>query len=290
MQIGQGAFDSQLGQHPLSVGERFSGPVWWPASFARPAGLGTASDADSQKTGRPISNQNANSEKGPDEREHQDRDPHRALFLASAGTAAPPRWSHLHPRRLHRRGEQQPDPPTNILVTPRRSRSSSIPSGPPTGTSSSSSSRSTDPIRARGLSAPITAPKSSVRATSSARSPSALAAADASGLWPGKVRDQDQRGWPLLGGRGRRPGVPPALPRRQESVQSVAARCGIARFEQAISARRGARMARALPAGCGRAGCRRRATSRERASLAEAAFLSLRYSAAVRANARIARI
>jgi methionine-S-sulfoxide reductase len=39
-------------------------------------------------------------------------------------------------------------------------------------------------------------------------------------------RDQGQRGGPLLGGRGRRPGVPPALPRGQESVQSVAVRCG----------------------------------------------------------------
>src|SRR6266566_8212530 len=34
--------------------------------------------------------------------------------------------------------------------------------------------------------------------------------ADASGLWRGKGRDQDQRGRPLLGGRGRRPGLSPA--------------------------------------------------------------------------------
>jgi len=45
-------------------------------------------------------------------------------------------------------------------------------------------------------------------------------------------RDQDQRGRPLLGGRGRRPGLPPALPRRQESVQSVAVRCGIAALDE----------------------------------------------------------
>ena len=45
------------------------------------------------------------------------------------------------------------------------------PSGPPTGRSSSSSSRSTDPTLAKGLSAPTTAPRSSIRATSSARSP-----------------------------------------------------------------------------------------------------------------------
>ena len=52
---------------------------------------------------------------------------------------------HLHPRRLHRRREREPDRSATIRATPRRSRSSSIPSGPPTGTSSSSSSRSTDP-------------------------------------------------------------------------------------------------------------------------------------------------
>ena len=34
-------------------------------------------------------------------------------------------------------------------------------------------------------------------------------------------RDQDQRGRSVLGGRGRRPELPPALPRRQESVRSV---------------------------------------------------------------------
>jgi len=45
------------------------------------------------------------------------------------------------------------------------------PEGFPTGTSSSSSSRSTDPTLAKGLSAPTTAPRSSIRATRSARSP-----------------------------------------------------------------------------------------------------------------------
>ena len=48
--------------------------------------------------------------------------------------------------------------------------------------------------------------------------------------WQG--RDQDQRGRPLLGGRGRGPGLPPALPRRHESVQSVAVRCGIAALDE----------------------------------------------------------
>jgi len=62
-------------------------------------------------------------------------------------------------------------PPITIRVTPRRSRSPSIPRVPPTGTSSSSSSRSTDPTLARSLSAPTTAPRSSVCVTSSAGSP-----------------------------------------------------------------------------------------------------------------------
>jgi methionine-S-sulfoxide reductase len=37
-------------------------------------------------------------------------------------------------------------------------------------------------------------------------------------------RNQDQRGRPLLGGRGRGSGLPAALPQRQESVQSLAER------------------------------------------------------------------
>ena len=41
-----------------------------------------------------------------------------------------------------------------------------------------------------------------------------IADVDASGLWPGKVGDRGQRGRPLLGGRGRAPGLPPALPER----------------------------------------------------------------------------
>jgi methionine-S-sulfoxide reductase len=39
--------------------------------------------------------------KDRDEPEHRDRDPRRGLLLARAGTAAPPQRSHLHPRRLH---------------------------------------------------------------------------------------------------------------------------------------------------------------------------------------------
>jgi len=57
-----------------------------------------------------------------------------------------------------------------------------------------------------------------------------IADADAAGLWPGKVVTKISR--PILGGRGRRPGLPPALPREQESVQSVAVRCGIAASDE----------------------------------------------------------
>ncbi len=85
-------------------------------------------------------------------------------------------------------GKTTTRPPAAIRVTPRRSRSSSIPGGPATGTSWSSSSRSTGPTWPKGWSAPTTAPRSSIPATSSAGSPRTLAAdADASGLWPGKV-------------------------------------------------------------------------------------------------------
>ena len=45
-------------------------------------------------------------------------------------------------------------------------------------------------------------------------------------------RDQDQQGRPLLGGRDGRPKLSPALPRRQESVQSVTARCGLAAMNE----------------------------------------------------------
>ena len=45
------------------------------------------------------------------------------------------------------------------------------PGGPPTGTFSSSSSRYTGPTLAKSWSAPTTAPRSSIPATSSARSP-----------------------------------------------------------------------------------------------------------------------
>jgi methionine-S-sulfoxide reductase len=55
-----------------------------------------------------------------------------------------------------------------------------------------------------------------------------VADADASGLWPlaRQGRDQDQQGRSFLGGRGPRPGLPRALPRRQESVRSVAGPAG----------------------------------------------------------------
>jgi len=49
-------------------------------------------------------------------------------------------------------------------------------------------------------------------------------------------RDQDQRGRPLLGSRGRRPELPAALPRREESVPSVAVRCGIAAWTRSSRA------------------------------------------------------
>ena len=62
-------------------------------------------------------------------------------------------------------------PPTIIRVTPRRSRSRSIPREPPTGPFSSSSSRSTGPTLAKSWSAPTTVPRSSIPATSSAKSP-----------------------------------------------------------------------------------------------------------------------
>lgn len=46
-----------------------------------------------------------------------------------------------------------------------------------------------------------------------------VAAADGSGMWPGAVVTKISQASPLLGGRGRRPGLPPALRRRQQSAR-----------------------------------------------------------------------
>ena len=108
-------------------------------------------------------------------------------------------------------------PTGTILVTPRRSRSSSTPSGSPTGTSSSSSSRSTTrrPRTARAttrLQLPLR--DLLLRATSSARSPRTRSPTSKPQAVARQGRDRDQRGRPVLGGRARAPGLPPALPGR----------------------------------------------------------------------------
>ncbi len=59
----------------------------------------------------------------------------------------------------------------------------------------------------------------------------ATADADASGIWPGKVVTKVSEAGPFLGSRGRRPGLPPALPRQQESVQCEAVRLADSRVE-----------------------------------------------------------
>ena len=46
-----------------------------------------------------------------------------------------------------------------------------------------------------------------------------VAAPDGSGMWPGAVVTKISQASPLLGGRGRRPGLPPALQRRQQSAR-----------------------------------------------------------------------
>ena len=43
-----------------------------------------------------------------DEREHRDRDPRGRLLLGRPGAASSARGSHLHPGRIHRRGERHP--------------------------------------------------------------------------------------------------------------------------------------------------------------------------------------
>ena len=71
---------------------------------------------------------------------------------------------------------------------PRRSRSSSIPRGPPTGTSSSSSSRSTGPTSAKSIVGSDY--RSEIFYTSDEQRQVAedtIADVDAAGLWPGKV-------------------------------------------------------------------------------------------------------
>ena len=95
--------------------------------------------------------------------------------------------------------------------------------------------QSTDPTLAKGLSASTTAPRSSTQATSSAGSPRTRSPTPARlGPVARQGRNQDQRGRPFWGGRGRRPGLPPALPRRQISVQIVAVRfsCSQRRADQ----------------------------------------------------------
>ena len=43
-----------------------------------------------------------------DERQHRDRHPRGRLLLGRPGAAAPPRWSHLHQGRIHRRENDNP--------------------------------------------------------------------------------------------------------------------------------------------------------------------------------------
>ena len=99
-------------------------------------------------------------------------------------------------------------PTGTILVTPRRSRSSSTPSASPTGRSSSSSFRSTTPARAKIGRATTWAPSyrsaifytSEEQRTTSPRTPSPMP--NASGLWPGKVVKRGRtRGCPVRGSR-----------------------------------------------------------------------------------------
>lgn len=82
-------------------------------------------------------------------------------------------------------GENDNRPPATIPVTPRRSRSTSIPGRPPTGTSWSSSSRSTGPTLVKIVSAPRQVAEDTV------------AAADDSGGWPGAVVTKISQASPL---------------------------------------------------------------------------------------------
>ena len=154
-------------------------------------------------------------------RRHRDRDPRGRLLLARAGTAAPPRRSHLHPGRIHRRGERQPD---------RREPSGSRRGG-------------RDRLRPRAdllpgparvlLPDPPTRPwrrlvgsdyRSEIFYTSDEQRQVAedtIADVDAAGHLARQGRDQDQRGRPLLGGRGRRSGLPPALSGRLQLLPAA---------------------------------------------------------------------
>ena len=150
--------------------------------------------------------------------------------------SGPRRQAAAPPRRISTRvgyaGGKKNDDPTagRPSVTPRGSRFSSIPGGPPTGTSWSSSSRSTGPtFGAKGLSAPTTAPRSTIPAMSSARSPRTRSPPPTPRhvAWHGGDHGQGRL---LLGGRGRRPGLPPALQRRRRSSAHIDplrdSRCG----------------------------------------------------------------
>ena len=109
-----------------------------------------------------------------DEPEHRDRDPRRRLLLGRPGAAAPPRRRHLHPGRLHRRREREPDLPQPS--GPRRGgrdrlrpRAHLLPGHPRVLLPDPRPDDQGPPGQRHRLQP--TAPRSSTRATSSVRSP-----------------------------------------------------------------------------------------------------------------------
>ena len=141
-------------------------------------------------------------------------------------------WGHLYPRRLHRRGERQPDrrQPSGSRRGGRghlRSRADLLPEHPGVLLPD-------PPARPWRRSCRLRLPLRDL--LYQRRAAPGRRGHDRRRRRLGHVarhgRDQDQPGRPLLGGRGRRPGLPPALQRRQQSVQHVSIPCAIAAVDE----------------------------------------------------------
>ena len=145
------------------------------------------------------------------EQQRRDRGPRGRLRLDHAATAAPPRRGHLHPRGMDRRRGRQPDRGEPWRVTPRRSRSSSIRSGSPIGTYSSTSFWSTEPTSAKPRRLHLPLGDLLYERGAAQVAEETIRDVDASGHWPGKTVTKISEAGPLLGGRGRRSGLLPAL-------------------------------------------------------------------------------
>ena len=146
-----------------------------------------------------------------DEPEHRDRDPRRRLLLGRPGAAAQPRRRHLHPGRLHRRREREPDLPQPSR--PRRGgrdrlrpRAHLLPGHPRVLLPDPRPDDQGPPGQRHRLQLPLRDLLHERRAAPGRRGHDRRRRR--LGPVAGQGRDRAQRGRPVLGGRARAPGLP----------------------------------------------------------------------------------